>query len=445
MMDWKKLLSAQRFGQDEPEPVLSHRSPFHKDFDRVVFSSAFRRMQDKTQVHSLPPTDYVRTRLTHSMEAASVGRSLGAGVGQTIIQRHQLDGDYAPAEFGHIVSAACLTHDIGNPPFGHFGEEVIGDWFVNGPLADELARNLSDVERADFAHFEGNAQGFRIVSKLQNWRGKGGLRLTNATLATFAKYPRGSVAAPGNAGDAGAKKFGFFASEREEFAAVAEAVGLIAHGRDYWSRHPLCYLVEAADDICYRIVDLEDGLKLGRISFEESETLLLALLGRVPSRYREIDGASDRIGYLRAKSIGALIRQVVEVFNDNEAAIVEGRFKGELLGHIQSAAALDEIFRVTGEKLFTHPERLQVEVSGSEILTTILDAFTRAFLEKEREAAGGTRMSPRARVLTELFPDEQMPLDNRYLWLRGIVDYVSGMTDSFAVQQFRHLRGLIGS
>ena len=218
MMDWNKLLSTKRYGQDMLEPITDSRSPFHKDQDRIVFSSAFRRLQDKTQVHSMAENDYVRTRLTHSMEVASVGRSLGANAGQMIIDRHMKNTDFSAAEFGHIVSAACLAHDIGNPPFGHFGEETIRHWFKTGPLARQELSPLSESEKQDFLKFEGNAQGFRILTRLQNWRNDGGLRLTYATLGTFMKYPRTSFISNPIKEDKAAKKFGVMQSEVPSFA-----------------------------------------------------------------------------------------------------------------------------------------------------------------------------------------------------------------------------------
>ncbi len=305
MMDWTRLLSTRRFGQDHKDPVIASRSPFHKDQDRIVFSSAFRRLQDKTQVHTLAESDYVRTRLTHSMEVASVGRSLGANAGQVIIDRHLKGSDYNPADFGHIVSAACLAHDIGNPPFGHFGEEIIRHWFAKGKGAEGRAEGLTPAQMRDFELFEGNAQGFRVLTKLQNWRNSGGLRLTYATLGTFMKYPRvSSVSAPAP-GDSGAKKFGVMQSELDAFREIAAELGLLKRGtEDYWCRHPLSYLVEAADDICYSIVDIEDGYKLGRLAYDETEDIMIRILGSPPKRYHEVDDPTERISYLRAKCIG---------------------------------------------------------------------------------------------------------------------------------------------
>lgn len=442
MMDWTRLLSTRRFGQDHNDPVIASRSPFHKDQDRIVFSSAFRRLQDKTQVHTLAESDYVRTRLTHSMEVASVGRSLGANAGQVIIDRHLRGSDYTPADFGHIVSAACLAHDIGNPPFGHFGEEVIRHWFARGRDAMCRADGLTEAQIRDFEMFEGNAQGFRVLTKLQNWRNSGGLRLTYATLGAFTKYPRTSIIGELAPGDSGAKKFGVMQSEIEMFREIAAELGLLKRSEDYWCRHPLAYLVEAADDICYTIVDIEDGFKLGRLSFNEVEDILIRILGSPPKRYNEVEAPSERISYLRAKCIGRLIGEVSDIFKDHEALILAGNFKGDLLAHSRRADIFKEIHTLCQREIYRHPERIRVELSGAEILTTILDAFYEANLDRETAHRTGSALPPRSEVLMTLFPDGADAPRPRYDWLLDITDFVSGMTDSFAVRQFREIRGI---
>ncbi|WP_339635501.1 deoxyguanosinetriphosphate triphosphohydrolase [uncultured Sneathiella sp.] len=443
MMNWNKLLSTKRYGQDHNDPVLASRSPFHKDQDRIVFSSAFRRLQDKTQVHTLAESDYVRTRLTHSMEVASVGRSLGANAGQVIIDRHLKGSDYSPADFGHIVSAACLAHDIGNPPFGHFGEEIIRYWFKNGTNAAGRIDGLDHAQICDFEMFEGNAQGFRVLTKLQNWRNSGGLRLTYATLGTFMKYPRTSIVDELAPGDSGGKKFGVMQSERDAFRDIASELGLIQRGtNDYWCRHPLAYLVEAADDICYSVVDIEDGYKLGRLNYAETEELMIRILGSPPKRYAEVDDPTERISYLRAKCIGRLIGEVSDIFKDCEGEILAGNFKGDLLHHSRRAKIFDEIYALCQREIYRHPERIQAELSGAEILNTILDAFYEANLDWENYETDGTSMNPRSSVLMTLFPEGGEQKLSRYDWLLGITDFVSGMTDSFAVRQFREIRGI---
>lgn len=436
-MQWPQLLSAQRLGHRGAEPVTAARNPFQKDWDRVVFCSAFRRLQDKTQVHSLPESDYVRNRLTHSLEVSSVGRSLGAQVGQTIMQRHSaaLSG-LSAAEFGHIVAAACIGHDIGNPPFGHFGEATIQHWFRSGPGA-ELIAMLPEQQRRDFLHFEGNAQGFRVMTRLQNWRDAGGLRLTCATLATFMKYPFGSLAA-----DPAKGKFGHFAAEAALFDEMVEAVGLIRLGEDRYARHPLTYLVEAADDICYSVIDIEDGFKLGRIRFAEAEERLCNLLRRMPPRYKEITDEPWKIAYLRAKVIGDLIDMAVEVFLDREAEIIAGRMPGDLMAETPVARQLDEIAAFTRARIFETRERFQTEVMGGEILTSLLDAFCFAHLAFEKSGGRLDSLAPRQKALLRLMPQPPQAGIGRYEWLLTVTDFISGMTDSYALKQFQRLRGL---
>ncbi len=419
-MDWNHLLSARRLGHVGAEEVTPARSPFQKDWDRIVFSSAFRRLQDKTQVHSLPASDYVRTRLTHSLEVSSVGRSLGAAVGENIVQRHKLRPGLSAAEFGHILAAACLTHDIGNPPFGHFGEETIRAWFA-GP-GRSLLEPLDPRQRADLLGFEGNAQGFRIVARLQNWRDTGGLRLTAATLASFAKYPFDSLAGQTK------RKFGFFAAEADLFAEVAAETGLLPRAGGGWQRHPLAWLVEAADDICYRVVDLEDGYKLGRIAFAEAEPLLRQLVHRGPPRYREIDDEPRRIAYLRAKAIGQLIDDVAALFLDHEPSIMAGTFTGGVLAETRAWPVLEQVFALTRANVFQTVERIAREREGAQILTALLETTTSAFLAREQ---GGP--------LPPDFP-EDVPADaSRYDWLLAVTDYISGMTDTYAQASYRKL------
>lgn len=408
MMDWRRLLSARRLADVPPEPYDVARSPFQKDFDRIVFCSAFRRLQDKTQVHPLSDNDYVRTRLTHSLEVASVGRSLGAGIGQVIAGRRRLPVELGAAEFGHIVSAASLAHDIGNPPFGHRGEELMRSWFRDAPRGQAMLRGLSDAEQQDLLQFEGNAQGFRILTRLQNWRDQGGLRLTAATLATFSKYPRlvnGACARITH--DAGAQKFGIMQSEAAIFRELVRETGLQADGEGRWLRHPLAFLVEAADDICYTIIDLEDGYKIGKIPFAEAEQLLLAL-GGTRRRLNEIAEPARRVAYLRAKAIGVLIGQVVTAFLDVEPQLLDGRHRAPLLDDVPGAAALAHITEVTARKVFVSDGDYERDLGADRVIRALLD---RASARSENA-------------------------ETAYARALGVTDRVSGMTDSYAMQQF---------
>lgn len=441
MMNWRKLLSTRRFGQSDPEDIPSVRSAFQKDWDRVVFSSAFRRLQDKTQVHSLSTNDYVRTRLTHSLEVSSVGRSLGAEVGRVILQREPSLADFATAaDFGHIVAAACLAHDIGNPPFGHYGEDAIQHWF-KADLGADLINPIESDLRLDFERFEGNAQGFRILTRLQNWHDQGGLRLTAATLATFTKYPRAASAPQTDLKDAGSRKFGFFQADASLFSEVARHVELIETAPQVWRRHPLAFLVEAADDTCYQIIDLEDGYKIGRVAFREVEELLIGILGDRPPRYNEIEEDSQRIGYLRAKSIGALIGAIVEVFLDEETQIRSGKTTGALMERISQAPQLDLIANLTRHRVFQSRERTEMEIAGGEILITLLQNFAKAKIAEENARIHGKTLSPRDAAILRLLPSHPSSR-SRYEKLLEVTDYISGMTDSYALSQFRLIKGL---
>ena len=415
MMDWRRLLSANRMAGDAPDPVDPARSPFQKDFDRIVFCSAFRRLQDKTQAHPKPGNDYVRTRLTHSLEVASVGRSLGAGVGQVIAGRRRLPEGLGAAEFGHIVSAACLAHDIGNPPFGHRGEDLIRGWFAGSRRGQAIIALLTGGQREDLLRFEGNAQGFRILTRLQNWRDNGGLRLTAATLGAFGKYPRLSDSAGDATGlDAGAKKFGVMQAEASIFRRLADELGLeqVAEGR--WLRHPLAFLVEAADDICYSIVDLEDGFKLGKLGFADTEALLAAVAGPT-RRYGEIDEEPRRIAYLRAKAIGRLIEQVIEVFLADEPGLLDGRRRAAMLERVPARGVLRDIAEVTAREVFVPDIDYDRRFGADRAIAWLMDCAIQA-------ADPGLSAYDRALAAT---------------------DHVSGMTDGYALQQFRENAGMV--
>jgi len=308
-MRWERLLSRRRLGT-APSAEVPDRTAFQRDYDRLVFSSAFRRLQDKTQVFPLAESDYVRTRLTHSLEASCVGRSLGTLVGQALEESDRLPDAIGAADVGAIVAAAGLAHDIGNPPFGHSGEDAIGHWFAHSEAGRRYLDQLDEAQAEELRRFEGNAQGFRVITRLQNPDSAGGLGLTCATLGAFSKYPRGAArsAAEREYDGASNKKFGFFEAERGRFETVAAEVGLIPRrAGESWYRHPLAFLVEAADDICYHIVDLEDAFRLGHVTFAETEALLHAIAAPRSGRLSAIQGEKEKIAYLRATAINALV------------------------------------------------------------------------------------------------------------------------------------------
>ena len=439
---WEKLLSSERLGAGKA-PGTAERTAFQQDHDRIVFTSAFRRLKDKTQVFPLSKSDYVRTRLTHSLEASCVGRSLGAVVGREIIARHGLK-DVESGDFGAIVAAACLAHDIGNPPFGHAGEDAIREWFRTSGLLER--HDFTPAQRADFERYEGNAQGFRIVSRLQSPANPGGLQLTSAVLATFTKYPRPSAVnaeLPGKSG----KKFGFFQQDADNFARVAQATGLIERlSGKAWRRHPLAFLVEVADDTCYLIVDLEDAAKLGFVPYRDAECLLADLAGNSVSggRLDRLHDPKERIEYLRAKAIGRLLESAAAVFLENETAILDGEFDEELLEQSPVAVPLQAVLKLAKETIYTARPALEIETAGFEVLGALLGLFTDAV----EAAAGvdGTRFTTRERMLMKLLPAQFLghhgePDPDPYVRLLQVADFVAGMTDSYAVDMFRKLKG----
>lgn len=447
-MHWPQLLSRHRLGSDAEPRDITARTDFQRDFDRVVFSSAFRRMQDKTQVFPLSKIDYVRTRLTHSLEASSIGRSLGTLVGEQVIKRHGLDG-FEAADFGNICAAACLAHDIGNPPFGHSGEDAIRHWAQTAEYGSRRVATLRSSEREDFLTFEGNAQGFRIVTRLQNPDNRGGLQLTSATLAAFTKYPRESCLGGNQFDGVSAKKQGFVAADRMSFETVAENVGLIPRDVPYamWCRHPLAFLVEAADDTAYRVIDLEDGYRLGHFSFEEVTSAFLDIISDRDKQYRRMQGIrerKDRVEFLRAKVINEIISQTLQCFLDNEPEILVGRFDAPLLDELPCRAQADRLIEMARQKIYCAPEVVSIQAAGFQVVSDLLERFIQVI---DDVAERGEQASPRSRMLIRLIPEQfvgidRVPSEDPYMRLLLLTDFVSGMTDSYAVSLYKKVTGI---
>ncbi|MBA4058245.1 MAG: dGTPase, partial [Marivirga sp.] len=372
-MNWHQLLSSQRTGQKPMSGMAPSRSAFEQDYDRIIFSHPFRRLQDKTQVHPLPEHDFVHTRLTHSLEVSSVGRSLGKHVGEVILKRHpELNKDFSLFDFGAIVAAASLAHDLGNPPFGHAGEDAISDFFIHHSQGKLFKERVSEHEWADLIKFEGNAQGFRILNKNQY-----GLKLTFATLGAFTKYPC-PVSFNRDREKRSQKKFGFFQTEKDIFKEVAGYLELIQVSEFVSVRHPLAFLVEAADDICYSIIDLEDGCNLGLVSYEDAKALFegvitnnKAKLGKLP----HLSSKQEKIGYLRALAIGDLMDECSSLFLGNEAKILDGSFDQALADHCSSKSGLKEIIKVSIEKIYRARQVVEIEAAGHEVLPGLLEEF----------------------------------------------------------------------
>ena len=458
-MDWERLLSSRRLGKGSDEAGDRTRTAFQRDFDRVVFSSAFRRLQDKTQVFPLAQSDDVRTRLTHSLEASCVGRSLGTLVGQRLVEGGgplrglQEQDRFHPSDMGAIVGAACLAHDIGNPPFGHAGENAISHWFEADPYGVEVVERLKQAGEAfgDFTRFEGNAQGFRVLARLQHPEHAGGMQLTYAALASFVKYPRASSAVEAVNPAAGAKKHGFFADDAALFAEVAEAVGLPRLRPDglAYARHPLALLVEAADDICYHVIDVEDGYRRGLLTFDGTQELFLGVVtgevdrARLRVRHERRDSVVE---YLRAKAISSLIAEVVDAFVENHDAILAGTFDRALAAVIPQHDAFRELVGVAADRVYPTREVVLIEAAGFSVLGQLIELFLRTLDQKAGPSAAFTQKS---KTLWKLFPRDLLGEHREdpgrlglYRRVLAVTDFVSGLTDRNAVSLFKRLTGI---
>ncbi|MET0117855.1 MAG: dGTP triphosphohydrolase [Sedimenticola sp.] len=447
-MQWSKLLSRKRIGSSQEPGTSTVRTDFQRDFDRIVFSSAFRRMQDKTQVFPLSRVDYIRTRLTHSLEASSIGRSLGTLVGEQIIRRHGL-AQHEASDFGDICAAACLAHDIGNPPFGHSGEDAIRHWAHTGKYGEPRVGVLKDSEKEDFLSFEGNAQGFRILTRLQNPDNPGGLQLTCATLAAFTKYPRESFLGGSNFNGVSAKKQGFVVEDRERFTEVANEVGLIRRdpSRAIWHRHPLAFLVEAADDISYRVIDIEDGFRLGYFTLDEVMDLFWPMIpdrAKQEQRLNRISDDKGRVEFLRAKVINEAIGQAMSCFLDNEADIMSGRFDEPLLSRVPATEPMGQLIAVAKARIYNAQEVVGIQTAGFQVIGELLERFSETL---DDIAMHGEQASARSRMTSHLIskqfvgPDN-VPSQNLYTRLLRLTDYVAGMTDTYAVSLYKKMTGI---
>ncbi|MFL0683768.1 MAG: dGTP triphosphohydrolase [Algoriphagus aquaeductus] len=443
MMKWEKLLASGRFGEVlKPATSDTIRSEFEVDYDRIIFSAPFRNLQDKTQVFPLPEQAFVHTRLTHSLEVSSVGRSLGKSAGEFLLEKYpnlQSLGITSSA-VGSIVAAAALTHDIGNPPFGHAGEEAISDFFRLHPAGRVWEKHVRVDQWADLINFEGNAQGFRMLVSKQF-----GLKLTYATLAAFTKYPRPSLIAQRDIARKSQKKFGFFINQLTDFEQMAATLGMEKISQDSWARHPLAFLVEAADDICYSIIDLEDGCTMGLVTFEETLKLLKPILGEKFDKEKLKDRTqAQNLGALRALTIGQLIRETVEVFAQYEESMRKGNFDKALTDMIPSAKALAEISKVSVQKIYRSKVVLEKEAAGFQVLDGLLSVFSQSLYH---QFYAPEYFSGQDKSILRLLP-EDFPLKgwgaavNPYPLLRALVDFISGMTDKYALNLYRRVKGI---
>lgn len=442
MMDWKQLISNKRLGQ-EHRHVERHddRTEFKRDYDRLIFSAPFRRLQNKTQVFPLPGSVFVHNRLTHSLEVASVGMSLGNDVTRLLTKdRHpELRGTLFE-EIGQIVATACLAHDLGNPPFGHSGEKAIQTFFTEG-AGRALQAKVSPAFWSDITHFEGNANAFRLLTHQFRGRRPGGFVMTYSTIASIVKYPYSSMA-PSKKG-----KFGFFDSEKEIYQRLADEMGIFCTSKPgeplRYVRHPLVYLVEAADDICYEIMDLEDAHKLKILSYETVSKLFLDFFDeetqeRIKQRIvdEQLTDENEMVVYLRACVIGKLENECVKTFVAHEEEILNGTFEGSLIDHIspQQCEAYKRCAKLSVQKIYKSRPVLDVELSGYQIMATLMDKMTEAVMNPERYYS--------QQLIGRVSSQYDINADDLETRLMAIIDYISGMTDVYALDVYQKINGI---
>lgn len=440
-MEWKQLISNKRFGQEHKHAERhDDRSEFKRDYDRLIFSSAFRRLQNKTQVFPLPGSIFVHNRLTHSLEVASVGMSIGNDISRRVIQKRPELKDTLVEEIGTIVSAACLAHDLGNPPFGHSGEKAIQTFFSEGP-GQKIKSMVSSEFWDDITHFEGNANAFRILTHRFKGRRQGGFVMTYSMLASIVKYPFASSLA-GNHG-----KFGFFASEAESYRKIADELGIFcksALGEPLkYARHPLVYMVEAADDICYEIMDIEDSHKLKILSFAETEHLLLSFFDEdIQQKIRqriideEMTDENEKVVYMRASVIGKLENECVAAFLAHEEEILAGTFEGSLIDHIseRQKKAYKKCEKISYSKIYQSKPVLDIELSGYQIMATLMEVFIEAAVNPSRFYS-----KQLLRRVSSQYDIENENLEERIM---AVIDYISGMTDIYALDIYQKINGI---
>lgn len=438
-MNWESLINDRRLGLEHyHNPAKGMRSDFQRDYDRLVFSAPFRRLQNKTQVFPLPGSVFVHNRLTHSLEVSSVGRSIGNDVAHALSQKYtgQAVTDKL-SHIGEIVAAACLAHDLGNPPFGHSGEKAISTFFSEGEGA-RLRDKLTETQWADIIHFEGNANAFRLLTHQFNGRREGGFAMTYSTLASIVKYPFDSSLASKN-------KFGFFTTEIDDFCRIADTLGMRRHDTPgdsvSYARHPLVYIVEAADDICYEIMDIEDAHKLKILTSDEVIPLMLGFFNQVrQNRINEImshiDDPNEKIGYLRSVVIGTLVNCAAETFIQNEEKILDGEFHGALLDHIPQLErnAYNKCNDLSWSKIYRANDVVDIELAGHRVITFLLSKFISAVEQPDLNYS---------RLLLSRVP-EQYDVNTPSLFgrIQAVLDHVSGMTDVYALDLYRKLLGM---
>ena len=445
-MDLNSIFTSQRTGNN-PNTKVS-RTDFQRDFDRIIFSSAFRRLQNKTQVFPLPGSVFVHNRLTHSLEVSSVGRSLGSVIGEFIYGQFKNDLNEESKNFylhnlSNVIAAGCLCHDVGNPAFGHSGEDAIASYFDRNDTS--LKSKFNEKEWADLVNFEGNANAIRVLAQQQQGKDAGGVQLTFATLASIAKYPCEAIAK--KKGVVHRKKFGFFQNEKDIFLEIAKRTSMLQENEEpyIFKRHPFVWLVEAADDICYNIIDMEDAHRLGIVSTADCKNLFFELvksetddIKRVEQKLDSISNENEQISYLRAKVINALINKSIDLYKNNFDKILQGNLEKGLLDIYKSEnKTLQDIESFSIEKIYNHKAVVEIENAGYNVMYELLDHFIPSILKSTDE-----RKSYDKKAL-KLLPKQFFYEDGTdYQKVLGVIDFVSGMTDNFATDLYRKIKGI---
>lgn len=435
-MNWQTLLITQRTGQSV-EQVRHNRTEFQRDYDRMIFSSPFRRLQNKTQVFPLPGSIFVHNRLTHSLEVASVGRSLGNNISAKLAESGEAENCFHE-ELGSIVAAACLAHDMGNPPFGHSGERAISHYFSNQRGAELIARgNLTEAQCSDLVNFDGNANTFRLLTHSFIGRREGGFALTFPTVASIIKYPRPSV---------GVKKFGYFQQDASTFEHIMQRLGIEKKTADSYCRYPLVYLVEAADDICYEIMDVEDACRLGILSYDDTRSLLTGffshdadsrVFGNIDKVFSTVTDRHEQIAYLRSIAIGRLVMLCTDIFWNNRVQILQGKFEHGLCDHLPDfeQCAMQTIRDLAINNIYHHQSVVEIELSGFTIMGTLLDRFIDALDNQSIYYSS---------LLRPFIPEQYYVGQSASMYdkMLAAVDIVSGMTDIYALDLYKKIKGM---
>lgn len=437
-MNWASLVNDKRFGlEDYHDPKKNAtRTDFRRDYDRLVFSSPFRRLQNKTQVFPLPGSIFVHNRLTHSMEVACVGKSMADNIALALKAKYGPDSEHFE-HLGDIVAAACLAHDLGNPPFGHSGEKAIGAFFSEGQ-GQGLKNLFTPGQWTDLTRFEGNANAFRLLTHQFEGRRKGGFAMTYSTLASIVKYPYESILSTNG-------KFGFFSSEVADFVKVADELGMIrlsAPGEPVrYARHPLVYIVEAADDICYEVMDIEDAHKLKILTTEEVTEAFLSFFSperqaRMKEMMDTVSDPNEKVAYLRSCVVGTLVEQCAQTFIANEEAILAGTFEGTLLKNIRPLErnGYERCTRLSYAKIYRSADVVDIELAGNRIITSLLECLVSAVLDPDLYYSG--------LLLAKVPSQYDVKAATPFGRIQAVLDHVSAMTDVYALDLYRKLNGM---